>query len=389
MAAHRNIGFILILISLVTGSVGQIAQQAPSESAATTPQRVSLGPVSTVEIPSLAAKSITAPLLCTPDGSILFRQATPEAGIEDPVSVSKDGKTVIWFGREKMNDIPRPVPLSVFLLGSDVYVLTKGSIPLGSESKWRTPTGEVVSQPASKAVTFVAHFEGNGNYAGAVPLELNFNPQRLGVFENGDFLVSGADPSTDEPRVAIVASNGQLRRSLELKGDVHAQLESDSHGRGNDPTALPRFKPVPGSPSESFVTETLRGVVSTLQIAKDGPNLLLFRPLNGPVFSIAPSGEVTVHKLKVEGQSRLYTMKTTGDSWIVEFLHDVPHSSAQEFSTYAFDSESGAPLREYFFPADLGWGLACADGDEFTFVTANEKTDSLELIKLAPAVKSK
>lgn len=124
---------------------------------------------------------------------------------------------MIRFGREKINDIPRPVPLSVFLLGSDVYILTRGSIPLGYESKWRTSTGEVVSQPASKPGIFVAHFEGNGNYAGKVALEVNFNPQRLGVFENGDFLVSGAEPTTDEPRVAIVASNGQRRRLLDLK----------------------------------------------------------------------------------------------------------------------------------------------------------------------------
>jgi hypothetical protein len=34
---------------------------------------------------------------------------------------------------------------------------------------------------------------------------------------------------------------------------------------------------------------------------------------------------------------------------------------------------------------DLGSGLACVDGDEFTFVTANAKTNTLRLVKLAPA----
>ena len=387
MAVCRNSSRMLLFFSLVTSSVGQEVLQHSTKTAPLTPKEVSLNKASTVEIPSLPAESIGAPLLCAPDGSILFRLATPEAGVEDPVSVSKDGKTVVRFGREKINDIPRPLLLSVFLLGSNVYVLTRGSIPLGYEGKWRTPTGEVVSQPASKAGTFVAHFEENGNYAGAVPLDLSFKPQRLGVFENGDFLVSGADPSTDEPRVAIVASNGQLRRFLDLKGDVHAQQESDPPGKSKDPTALPRFRPAPGTPPQSFATETLRGTVSASQIAKDGPSLLLFRPINGPVFSISPSGEVTVHKLKVDGDYRLYTIKPAGNSWIVEFLHDVPHSAAQEFSTYAFDPESGAPLREYFFPADLGWGLACIDGDEFTFVMANEKTNTLELVKLAPVAK--
>jgi hypothetical protein len=105
-------------------------------------------------------------------------------------------------------------------------------------------------------------------------------------------------------------------------------------------------------------------------------------PLN--VFSISPAGEVRVHRLKVEGDYRLYTVKTAQNSWIVEFLHDVPHSMAQEFSTYAFDPETGAPLREYLLPANLGWGLACTDGDEFHFLRANEKTHTLELASLHP-----
>jgi hypothetical protein len=57
------------------------------------------------------------------------------------------------------------------------------------------------------------------------------------------------------------------------------------------------------------VTETLLGVVSVSQIARDGPNLLLFRPTNGPVFSISPAGKVRVHRLKVEGDYRLYRVK--------------------------------------------------------------------------------
>ena len=90
------------------------------------------------------------------------------------------------------------------------------------------------------------------------------------MFENGDFLISGADPATDEPRVAIAAPNGQLRRLLELKGDVHAQQESSASGEGSDPAALRRFKPAPDRPRQSFATGTLRGVVSTSQITKDG-----------------------------------------------------------------------------------------------------------------------
>jgi hypothetical protein len=327
-------------------------------------------------------KSIGAPLRCDPSGGILFRLAMPDTGVEDPVSVSRDGKTVTRFGKEKINDIPRPSLLSTFLVASDVYILTSGSVPLGYEAKWRTSKGEVGSQQATKKSTFVAHFQRDGTYAGAVRLDLPFQPLHLGVFADGDFLIAGAVPSTMEPRVAIVGSNGQLLRFVELKGDVHAQEESDVSGKSQDPTALPRFKPSQGAP------ESLFDVVYGSQIARDGMNLLLFRPTNGPVFSVSRSGEVRVHKLKVEGNYRLYTIKPTQSTWIVEFIHDVPNSLAEEFSTYAFDPESGAPLREYTFPADLGWGLACTDGNEFTFVMADSEAEHLKLVTLSPAVKS-
>lgn len=379
------LGLLLVYI-IAAYSFGQNVPQQPKQ-AALGPELVALGEVSSVQIPSVPAESIAAPLLCDPEGRILFRLATPEAGIEDPVSVSSDGKTVIRFTKEKINDIPRPVMLRFFLAGSDVYILTSGSTPLGSTMKLRKPDGELVEQQASKSGKFVVHFEPNGNYAGAIRLDLPFKPMHLGVFENGDFLISGADPATYEPRVAIVASNGQLRRFLELKDDVHAREESGSSEKGNDSTALPRLRPAPGRPPQSRVTETLFDVVGTSQIAKDGQNLLLFRPLNGPVFSISPSGEVTVHKLKMEGDYRLYTIKAAGGLWIVEFLHDVPNSAAVELSTYAFDPESGAPLQKYLFPPDTGWGLACADGDELTFIVADERTNALKIVKLAPGAK--
>lgn len=375
MAACRS---VRVLGMYILGAVCSYAQQLPQHSSQTA-EKVPLEEVSSALVSSLPAESIAMPVLCDADGNILFRLAMPDTGVEDPVSVSSDGKTITRFGKEKINDITRPVPLSMFLSQSEVYILTRGSIPLNSDVKWRRPDGEVETHPASKGAWFVARFRRDGTYLSAVPLELSFKPFHLGVFQNGDFLISGADPTTDEPRVAIVGSNGQLRKSVELKGDVHARNESDaSASEKDDPTSLPRSKTWEG------FAESLRDVVSTSQIAPDGPNLLLLRPVNGPIFSISPSGEVRVHNLKVKSDFRLFTIKATSGSWIVEFINDLPDGTAH-FATYAFDPETGAPLREYFFPTDLGFGLACTDGDKFTFVRANVEGKSLELMKLRPA----
>jgi len=382
MVACRIVPVVLSLL-LASYSIAQNGSPRQQEQAALPPESLSFGEVSSVPVPSLPAESIEAPLLCDKQGRILFRLATPEAGVEDPVSVSSDGKTVVRFAREKMNDITHPVILSVFFADSDVYLLTRGSTPLGYRTKWRTPTGEVIEQQASKSSTFVAHFMPDGSYAGAVVLDVPFQAMRLGVFENGDFLIAGAEPTSEEPRVAIVASNGQLRRLLELKGDVHARQNSGTSQESSDPTALPRMVPAPGDLPMSSFAETLMVVVSTSQVVRDGRNLLLIRPVRAPVFSISPSGEISVHKLKIDGDYTLYTIKPDGDLWIVEFLRNVPNSEAVELSTYAFDPESGLPLRKYLLAPDAGWGLACADSDTLTFVAADEKTNSLKIVKLA------
>jgi len=386
MVAYRIVSVVLSLL-VATCSIAQNGSQWQQEQAALPHESLSFGEVSSVEVPALSADSIGAPLLCDKQGRILFRFATPEAGVQDPISVSADGKTVVHFSKEKINDITHPVILSVFLADSDVYVLTRGSAPLGYSTKWRKPTGEVTEQQASKSRTFIAHFTPDGNYAGAVVLDVPFQAMRLGVFEDGDFLIAGLDAASEEPRAAIVASNGQFRRLLELNGDVHARQDSDTSQKSRDSSALPRISSVLGDRTKPSATDTLFGVASTSQIARDGRNLLLIRPLHAPVFSISPSGEVSVHNLKMENVSRLYTIKPAGELWIVEFLHNVPNTEAVELSTYAFDPETGLPLRKYLLPPDVGWGLACADGDELTFVMADGKTNSLKIVKLAAGAK--
>lgn len=126
---------------------------------------------------------------------------------------------------------------STFQSGSDVYALTRGPVSLGSQIKLRKPNGDVVSQVASKSTMFVAHFGSDGRHLVAVSLDVPFYPQRLGVFDDSDFLIAGINMSRTEPRLALVAPNGQLRRLIELVGVVHLEGDSATAGKEKDPTA--------------------------------------------------------------------------------------------------------------------------------------------------------
>jgi hypothetical protein len=368
---------IIRILPLLVVAASLMLQEASAQSvgpSGQTPEIFRLSEAATAQVLSLPAESIVTPVLCSSDGTVFTRLASMEAGVEDPISISSDGKTITRFGKEKINDIPEPVLLNSFVTDSDVYIIAAGRTRLGSDAKERTSSGNVGTAPASKSTYFIAHFRRDGTYAGSAALDLPFKPAHLGAFANGDFLIEGAD--VNGARIAIVASNGQLLRIVELKGDVHPQEETDTAGAKKDPTALPRF-PSGNAPSAYYM-----GVLSGSQIVKDGTNLLLFRPLNGPVFSISPSGEVQVHRLKVDREFKLFSIKPTHGIWIAELTHHLKDGTGNEFALYALDPETGAPIRQYLYPRDLGYALACTDGNEFTFLMANPVTKALSLVTL-------
>ena len=350
-------------------------------------RKVSLALVSSVPVKSVPSQGLGLPIPCDPDDTIVARFAPipPPGGmlggsVSDPVTIGADGRVVGRFGREKVNDVTKPLPLYAFLRDSKVYILTMGEVPLGYQINIKKPNGEVVQQPAMHSQYFIARFTKDGTYDGVLALDAPFRPVQLGVFESGDFLLAGKDMATGKPRVGIADSRGQFVRSLELIGDVHARDNSDQNPDSPDETALPRFDPGSGT--------SLQEVVMTSQIVADGPDLLLFRPAGSSVFSISAGGEVRRVKLQVPGKVQLFAVKPSQNTWFVEFTHYSEGSNAELFDMYSFNPVTGEPINQYFFPNDLGFGLACADdgGKQFTFVMSAEDGNGLRLMKLAPKV---
>jgi hypothetical protein len=130
-------------------------------------------------------------------------------------------------------------------------------------------------------------------------------------------------------------------------------------------------------------------VVHASEILSGGSDLLLFRPFGSSVFTISPGGEAHTIKLKAPRGRQLFAVKPARDEWIVEFTHQASGGKEEESEAYAYDPATGEPLRQYIFPNDLGFGLACADGTQFTFVMAEPSGDGVKLVKLAPGAPSK
>ena len=374
-------GRLAVSMLLTISSVAQNVPPTTKPAVPLNPNKISLGLISSTPIKSVPSQGLGLPIPCGPEDTIVARFApTPlpggmlSGGVSDPVTIGADGNIVGRFGREKINDIPSPVPLSVFLRDNTVYILTAGEVPLGRQINIKKPNGEIVQRPATKGQYFITRFTKDGTYDGALALDTPFKPVQVGVFESGELLLAGEEIGTHTPRIGIADSRGQFLRTLELSGDISSRSE-DRNKASEDDTALSQ-----GTSMEEAVMAS--------QIVADGPNLLLFRPVGSSVFSISAGGEVRRVKLKVPGKLELFAVKPSQGAWFVEFTHQNEGSQAEFFDLYSFNPSTGEPINQYFFPNDMGFGLACADdgGKEFTFVMSAEDGNGLRLMKLSPKI---
>jgi len=318
--------------------------------------------------------------LCAPDKAIIVRLASM-SGLRDLVSISNDGQTVVRFSPFRISDVDNPSFNYYFATKSDVYILTRSSIPQNGTVKLRTPTGEIVTQPKVLARDYIVQFQRDGTYVKSIPLDLTFYPRQIGVFPSGGFLVAGsAKDGTFKPVIALLKSSGEFDRYLELKGDIHL-ADANNKNDANDPTALP----IRATRLEDR-EKSLSAAVGLSVIVPDGRNLLLVRSgQKAPIFSVSPGGEVRAVNPEVPPGFTLFDLRAGQGNWVALYTHphsDDPKDASLSLETYALDPNSGKATARYVYPRFLGFGLACSDGFEFSLLERQD--DKLQLIKLLP-----
>jgi hypothetical protein len=334
---------------------------------------------STIPVPGISESLLTT-ALCGSDHSVVLRVAGL-AGIGDLVSISSDGQQVVRFSAFKVRDIDNPKFYQYFIGGSDVYVLTRSSKPTDETMKLRTPNGDIITQRKFSTKDYIVQFQRDGTFLRSVALDVPFTPQQIGAFPSGGFLVAGAaKDGSFRPVVALVKSDGQLDRYLELKGDIRA-AQAGKKEDAKDPVALPRWSTHGTENKQSLtVAENLSLVVA------DGRNLLLLRSgQKTPIFSVSPGGEVRAIVPDVPPGFTLYDLRAGQNIWVALYTHphsDDPKDASVNIETYALDPVSGKAIARYVYPGFIGLGLACSDGLDFTVL--ERPGDKLELVKLVP-----
>jgi hypothetical protein len=373
---HSLSATLILLTVLSLAAAQELKAPAPDNSVSTAPT-TALEVASTVEVGSISEPFLSLPVVCSADHTIFVRMAGTE-GISGLVSISNDGKNVIHFQSNKINDISNPKTRTFFVTESEVYILTTGSTPQEKSLQIKKPNGEIEQQGLNTIQQFVARFGRDGSYLGSVRLDLDFMPYQVGVFPGGDFLFAGATKN-NQVRLALVKSNGQFQRYVELEGDIQLKKDSGESDVKGSSLALPM--------TGKRFGEGFQDSVQISFFTSDGTRLLLVRKApNAPIFSISAGGDVRTVKPPVPSGYTLADLKAADNIWIGTFTHRISDEAGLAIETFALDPKTGEIIQSYSYPRFLGLGIACADGLEFSFLTRED--DKLKIIRLLSADRS-
>lgn len=318
------------------------------------PVVVHLNVTEQVPVQSFPGVTFASPVFCAPSGELLVRPDTIDA-LLDPILISKDGRITARFGRENIPQFQHSNVLDAFARERDVFLLIDGTTPSDHQITLQTPNGQTVHQQAVQHGVRLAHFDVDGTLKGSTAVDLPFHASRFGEFANGDFLMIGGEIGSDEPRIALVNSTGQMIREIKLEVDAE---KGESSKKG------------------AFLDVHLRA---------DGPDLLMFTNRANEVFNVTAGGEVRTLRISLPNGYKLDAVQPNGNELIVEAAQYSTDGTGEQFAAFAVDRNSGVARTRYDYPTEIGFGMACSDGTEFTFLALDFEKHGVKLVKLTAA----
>lgn len=158
--------------------------------------------------------AFASPFTCSSDGQLYVGEYAFDKGGQ-LVSPIPDLYRVSPVGRQ-VKHVAQPVPVGYksvssrsFFAGENALVsLIAASEPTGTDKDGKPgPSGEY---------SFLSTTNADGDHAKLIHLNLDFDPMQVGIFASGEFLVVGTDPTSSEPVIALLNSDGQLMKHLEV-----------------------------------------------------------------------------------------------------------------------------------------------------------------------------
>jgi hypothetical protein len=266
------------------------------------------------------------------------------------------GKGIVTFTTSQMTDIPEPSPRNVYVSSSGIYILVTGLENVRNEEVTvKNADGQETKRTEKKGDSrdYIARFDRDGSYKGALKLDSDLHPVQLATFDSGIFVVAVVDPNKT-PRVGLLNSSGQLLKFLQLPKDITDRQKS----------AEKSFAAASGQSASTDVIAMLS------QFYSSNGNVLLIRAGNvTPIYEIRESGEVRPVRLKIPDGLTVDRLVPSDRNW---FLVVREGTFADKSETiYEINPENGEPLRQYRIPSksELEETISCTFQDGFVGIS--------------------
>jgi hypothetical protein len=307
-------------------------QKAPSTApslAAIPTARVKMSPDTDLSM-ALPDKALVLSTQCDSDGNPYVEILSLAAPWRQVIAFKN--KSVVTFAMNQMTDTPDPHMGPVFVTDSQIYAIVSGTENAKKE--------EVISHDeAGKEIKYsrtigdprhyIARFDSDGTYRGALKLDAGFKPIQIAAFGSGDFAVGGVDEN-DTPRVAVLNSRGGFVEYLELPKDISDRPKSTAKA----------FDQAMGASADSPAV-----IAMFASFRSYNGNVLLVRSGSvAPVYEIRETGAARAVKIKSPGNLSISKLIPSNQSWFIDFRGPLGDDAE---AIYEVNPETGELLRQY------------------------------------------
>jgi len=269
-------------------------------------------------------------------------------------------KEIVTFSASKISDVTDPTAVDDFVSDSRLYMLVEGDAPKekvvkrledGSQETYWETKGELRS--------YIARFDSDGSYKGALKLDLPFHATRLSGFESGGFIAAGFDEGKIW-RVGLLDSSGSLLKYVDFPKEKEQSSEKTFEKSFGSTAADP-----------GVVSGTFADFASFLPYHR---SVLYVRGHSvAPIYEIRESGEVRMIKIRAPNGQAVEGFIPSDRNWLVMFGRSGELPNTEHNTLYEVEMTRGELLREYkveqyarFSEADQE--VACVYQDEFRAV---------------------
>jgi hypothetical protein len=317
--------------------------------------QVALKITSVTPIENQGRTALMSPFKCDESGRIYVQLPDPKIFMNGPLlRISADGKNTVRYSLDFLQDVP----------GASIADFAV------------SPTGEtsvLIAAEGNRA--YVARFDSDGKFLSMLKLEKEFEAHRIGVFATGDFVVTG---SLANPRATAANLQHAFTGLFDTQGRLLKEILPSRDIKPNKSEGK-RL----GGPDKDY-DRAISG--SILELADGNLYLARLSP-SGPVYVIAPSGEIVRRiSLQAPEQTQLSSIKVSHGRLVAMYIRH-KNKLTGEIDHVVFsvlDSQTGREYAKYrHSSAALGVALACYTPETFTFL-ATAGDQSLQIIRAEP-----